>query len=144
LTAAAPIVPVAPALLSTMKGWPNVLVSEGPIVRAMKPVELPGLRQGLDGLEEHRAGDRGHDGRHQSTPRRGQPTGKDVRHVAGARDGIADLLAHGFGHLLRRVDRPRCGDWRDTGELGDVVQGDRAAASPGSTRWSGVAGHDGF
>jgi hypothetical protein len=42
LTAAAPIVPVAPALLSTMNDWPKVLLSDGPMARAMASVEPPG------------------------------------------------------------------------------------------------------
>ena len=36
------MVPVAPALLSTMNDWPKVLLSEGPMARAMASVEPPG------------------------------------------------------------------------------------------------------
>src|SRR6187431_1039139 len=36
------MVPVAPALLSTMKVCPKVLVNDGPIARAIESVEPPG------------------------------------------------------------------------------------------------------
>ena len=42
LTWVAPMVPVAPALLSTRNGWPRVWVSLGPIARATLSVEPPG------------------------------------------------------------------------------------------------------
>src|SRR6185369_16148384 len=36
------MVPVAPALLSTMNDWPSVLLSDGPMARAMASVDPPG------------------------------------------------------------------------------------------------------
>ena len=41
LTCVAPMVPVAPALLSTRKGWPSVLVRRGAMARATMSVEPP-------------------------------------------------------------------------------------------------------
>ena len=72
---------------------------------------------------------------------RRQAPGKKVRDIACARDRISDLRTNGFRDLFGRVDGSRRRDRRDARELGDVVQGDSAAAAATSARRRNRAGH---
>ena len=86
----------------------------------------------LDRFGIDRVGDGRDDGRDQPASPGGQAAGQQVGDITGAGDGLVDLLQGFRGDLVRMVQAARDGDRRNTGKLGDIVQGDAAGGAAGA------------